>query len=204
MYHRSQENQVQFFKMESSLVACTDINGLMQTFSINNNRLDWRLFIVSSKLSLKAVLLHNVYILPSILVGHSVHNKESYGNMKILFEAIDYYKFKWQICGEIKVIALLLAQQRESKKYCCFICEWDSRDRVLHYSRKDWPDKKSLESMNVQNLPLVGKSKILFPNMHLKLGLMKNCIKAMNKEEAAFTYQKSSPDNVRQNWKKLF
>ena len=114
--------------------------------------------------------------------------------MKILLEAIDYYKFKWQICGEIKVIALLLAQQRESKKYCCFICEWDSRDRVLHYSRKDWPDKKSLETMNMQNLPLEGESKILLPNMHLKLGLMKNFVKAMNQEETAFTYEKRSPD----------
>ena len=32
--------------------------------------------------------------------------------------------------------------------------------------------------------------------MHLKLGLMKNFVKAMNQEEAAFilTYEKSSPD----------
>jgi len=33
---------------------------------------------------------------------------------------------------------------------------------------------------------------------------MKNFVKAMNQEEAAFTYEKSSPDNVRQYWKKLF
>ena len=31
-------------------------------------------------------------------------------------------------------------------------------------------------------------SKILLPFMHLKLGLIKNFVKAMNKEEAAFTY----------------
>jgi len=28
----------------------------------------------------------------------------------------------------------------------------------------------------------------LLPSMHLKLGLMKNFVKAMNQEEAAFTY----------------
>jgi hypothetical protein len=61
-----------------------------------------------SKLSLKAVLLHNGNALPSIPIGHSVHNKESYKNMKILMEAINYNKFKWQICGDLKVIALLL------------------------------------------------------------------------------------------------
>jgi len=80
----------------------TDIDGLMQTLNIGHNLLDWRIFIDSSKLSLKAVLLHNGNTLPSISVGHSVHKKESYENMKILLEAINYDKFKWQICGDLK------------------------------------------------------------------------------------------------------
>jgi len=42
--------------------------------------------------------------------------------------------------------------------------------------------------MNVENQPLVELSKILLPSMHLKLGLTKNSVKAMNQEEAAFTY----------------
>jgi hypothetical protein len=92
--HKRHEDLVQFFKMERVLVACTDIDGLMQTLDINHNPLDWRLFIDSSKLSLTAVLLHNGNNLPSIPVGHSVHNKESYENMKILTEAINYDKFK--------------------------------------------------------------------------------------------------------------
>jgi len=162
---------------------------LMQTLNINDNPLDWRLFIDLFKLSLKAVLLHNGNTLPSIPVGHSVHNEESYENMKILMEAINYDKFKWQICGDLKVIALLLGLQGFTK-YCCFICEWDSRAQSLHYSRKDWSARKSLEPgiMNVENQPLVEPSKILLPSMHLKLGLMKNLVKAMNQEEAAFTY----------------
>jgi len=56
-----------------------------------------------------------------------VHNKESYENMKILMEAINYDKFKWQICGDLKVIALLFGLQQGLTKYFCFICEWDSR-----------------------------------------------------------------------------
>ena len=94
--------------MERGLVACTDIDGLMRTLNINHNPLDWRLFIDSSKLGLKAVLLHNGNTLPSIPVGHSVYNKESYDTMKILMEVINYGKFKWQICGDLKAIALLL------------------------------------------------------------------------------------------------
>jgi len=60
----------------------------------------------------------------------------------------------------------------------------------LHYSRKYWPARKSLEPgiMNVENQPLVESSKILLPSMHLEFGMMKNCVKAMNQEEAAFTY----------------
>jgi hypothetical protein len=110
--------------------------------------------------------------------------------MKILMEAINYDKFKWQICGDVKVIALLLGLQQGFTKYCCCMCEWDSRAQPLQYSRKDWPARKPLEPvvMNVENQPLVEPSKMLLPSMHLKLGLMKNLVKAMNQEETAFTY----------------
>jgi len=60
--------------MDWGLVACTDIDGLMQILNINHDPLDWQLFTDSSKLSLKAVLFHNGITLPSIPVGHSVHN----------------------------------------------------------------------------------------------------------------------------------
>jgi len=42
--------------------------------------------------------------------------------------------------------------------------------------------------MYVENQPLVEPTKILLPSMHLKRGLIKNSVKAMNQEEAAFTY----------------
>jgi len=105
-------------------------------------------------------------------------------------EAINYDKFKWQISADLKVIDLLLGLQQGFTKYCRFICEWDSRVWSLHYSKKVWPARKSLELgiMNVENQPLVEPSKILLPSMHLKLGLMKNFVKATNQEEAAFTY----------------
>ena len=81
--------------MERGLVVSTDTDGLMQTRNINHIFLDWRLFIDSSKLSLKAVLFHYGNTLPSIPVGHSVHNKESYKNTKIPMVVINYDKFKW-------------------------------------------------------------------------------------------------------------
>jgi hypothetical protein len=81
--------------------------------------------------------------------AHAVNIKESYENVKLLLENIHYEKYKWNICGDLKVIALLLRLQLGYTKYCCFLCEWDSRDikKPLHpktaaktrfiYSRKE-------------------------------------------------------------------
>ena len=94
VYRKRHEDLVRFVKMERGHVACTDIDGLMQTLSINRSPLDWRIYIDSSKLSLKAFPVHNGNTLPSIRVGHIVQNGEPYENMKILMEAINYDKFK--------------------------------------------------------------------------------------------------------------
>jgi len=40
----------------------------------------------------------------------------------------------------------------------------------------------------MENQPLMERSKISLPSKHLKLGLKKNCVKAVYQEEAAFTY----------------
>jgi len=47
----------------------------MDALGIKRDPQEWRLFIDSSKLSLKAVLLHNGNQHPSIPVGHGVHMK---------------------------------------------------------------------------------------------------------------------------------
>ena len=183
--------------MKRGPVACTDIDGLMQTLSINHIPLDWQLFIDSSKLSLKAIFLHSGNTLPSIPLGHSVHNKESYENMKILMEAVNYDKFKLANLWWPKSDCLTTWTTRRIHKILLLHCDWDSTARSLHYSRKDWPARKSLEPgiMNVENQPLVELSKILLPAMHLKLGLTKNSVKATNQEETAFAYlRESSPD----------
>jgi hypothetical protein len=99
----------------------------MEALGHQHNILEWRLFIASSQVSLKAVLLHNGNKYPS----HAVNMKQSYENMKLPLEKIHYEKYKWNICGDLKVIALLLRLQLGNTKYCCFLCEWDSRDRKI-------------------------------------------------------------------------
>ena len=50
--------------------------------------------------------------------------------------------------------------------------------------------KKNFESRykNVKHTPLIEASKILLPPLHIKLGLVKNFVKVMNQDGAAFKY----------------
>jgi len=98
-----------------------------------------RLFIDSSKVSLKVVLLQNGNKFPSVPLAHVANMKESYESMKLLLRNTKYDEFKWKLCGELKVVALLLGMQLGYTKYCCFLCEWDSRDKKNRYVNKLWP-----------------------------------------------------------------
>jgi len=61
-----------------------------ECFKSTHDPEEWRLFVDSWKLGLKAVLLHNGNRLPSIPVAHVVHVKETYDNLKQLLNAIEY------------------------------------------------------------------------------------------------------------------
>jgi hypothetical protein len=62
--------------------------------------------------------------------------KESYENMKFILEMIQYEKYNWNICGDLKVIAVLLGLQLGYTRICCFLCAWDIRDRKQYYIKK--------------------------------------------------------------------
>lgn len=101
----------------------------------------WRLFIDSSKISLKAVLLHNGNELPSVPLAHGVHVKETYENLKNLLQQIQYAEHSCKICADLKVVRMLLGMQASYTKFYCFICKWDSRSRGKHYTQKEWPKR---------------------------------------------------------------
>ena len=83
----------------------------------------WRLFIDSSNVSLKVFLIHNGNRFLSVPLTHATNMKESYENVKLLLGKIKYDDFKWKLCGDPKVVALLLVVQLGYKKYCCYLCE---------------------------------------------------------------------------------
>jgi len=135
----------------------------------------WCLFIDSPKVSLKVVLLQNGNKFPSIPLAHAAKMKESYESMKLLLGKFKYDEFKWKLRGDLKVVALVLGMQLGYKKYCCFLCQWDSRDKKNHFVNKLWPKRTSLTpgEKNVLSPPLVLPEKIYLLLLHIKLGLLK-------------------------------
>jgi len=156
-------------------VFCYDVDGLMNALGIKHDPEEWRLFIDSSKLSLKAVFLHNANQHPSIPVGHADHMKETYENLKQLLRKLEYSNYGWHICGDLKVVSLLMGLQLGCTKYCCFVCEWDRGANTFHYLKTHWPQRNSLEvgEKNVPHPALAEWHKILLPPLHIKFGLMK-------------------------------
>jgi hypothetical protein len=94
----------------------------MQTFDVEYNVNEWRLFIDSSKRSLKAVLLHKDNYYASLRIGHPVHLKESEENLELVLTKIGYTTHDWMICGDLNVLCMLLNQQAGYTNYPCFMC----------------------------------------------------------------------------------
>jgi hypothetical protein len=61
-----------------------------------------------------------------------------------------------------------------------------------HYIQKQWPKGDSLipGKKNMLNNPLVNPEKVFLSPLHIKLGLMKNFVEAMDKNGAGFIYLK--------------
>ncbi|UYV76634.1 hypothetical protein LAZ67_14001539 [Cordylochernes scorpioides] len=116
--------------------------------------------------------------------------KETYENMKLLLKKIEYERYGWKICSDLKVVALLRGLQLGYTKFCCFLCEWDSRDRERDYIKKIWQNRKIFTPgyKSIANLPLIDSENIYLPPLHIKLGLMKNFDKAMDRNASGFAY----------------
>ena len=172
-----------------------NVEGLLKklgVFEYNPN--DWRLFIDSCKRSLKCVLLHNGSAFGSNPLGHSTTHKEKYSEIKfvgptgkifILWTQLDHlcwFKNGW--------ISTWFGLQCGYSKFPCFLCLWDSRARAQHWIKQDWPVREELVpgEKNVQAHPLVERSKIILPPLHIKLGIMKQFVKALNKDGDCFKY----------------
>ncbi|GBN98411.1 hypothetical protein AVEN_33401-1 [Araneus ventricosus] len=179
------------FSEDEGLVFCPNSNELMIELKRPCDPHKWRPFIDSPKANLKVVLLANGN-LPSVPVAYSVDMKETYENISRILDKI-CYDYNWKHCADLKVVALLTALQTGYPKYCCFVCEWDIRARDKHYIVRKWPRRGTSTpgQKNVVHDPLVPKENIYLPPLHIKLRLIKQFVKAMDKTGDEFNFLKT-------------
>ena len=136
--------------------------------------------------SLKAVLHKKGNENPCIPISHSPHPKETYDNMDVLLNAIQFNIYRWNIRRDRKVMGMLMGMHAGLTKYCRFICLWDSRATKKHFTKRDMSLRSTcVPGINsIQYVSLVDPLEIFVPPLHIILGLMKNFVKAMGKMSA--------------------
>lgn len=123
-------------------------------------------------------------------IAHSTKVKEEYKAIALVLDKIKYAQHNWLICVDLKMVNILLGQQSGYTKYPCFLCLWDSRAKTHHWIKKDWPPREALVpgQQNVINPPLVSRDRIILPPLHIKLGLMKQFVKGLDKSGNCFRF----------------
>lgn len=170
-----------YFEQAGELVYCKDIEGLMQFLEIPLEFECWRLFIDSSKQSLKGVLLHNGSEYPSLPIAYSTITQESYEIIANLLQKLQYNKYQWDICADLKIVGIISGLKGGYASYMCFLCKWNTRqtDTHCHYYVKEFPVRTEhiIDNYSVIHPPLVPSHRIILPPLHIKLGIVKNFIK---------------------------
>ena len=112
--------------------------------------------------------------------------------MALVLQKRKYCEHNWMICGDLQVIPvfILLGQQRGFTKYPCFLCLWGSRARQEHWTRKNWPTRNefTIGEKIILHKPLVNLQHVLLLPLHIKLEMMKQFVKALNKESDCFKH----------------
>ena len=139
------------FRVDGPLCYCYDITSLFEKLGEDHIASECRLFLDSSKRSLKAVLLRNGNVKPSVPKAHSVHLKESYESIEILLNAIQNNEYRWHLCEDLKVMSILMGMQGGFTKHGCFLCLWDNLATAEQYIRKDRPARVTYISGNETN-----------------------------------------------------
>ena len=172
LYRKRSTNLSTVFRVDGPLCYCCDIISLFKNLWRGPHASERLPFLDSSKRSLKAFLLHNFNVKPTVPIAHSVQLKESYESIEIILNAIQYNKCKRSLFGNLNVIGILIGMQGGFTKHCCFLCLWDSRATAEHYVRKDWPARVASipGNTNIKEVPLVDPKDVLLPPLHIKLG----------------------------------
>jgi hypothetical protein len=71
--------------------------------------------------------------------------------MKLLLENIQFEIHNWNICGDSKVTALLLALQHAYNKFCWFLCELLLTVNIITSNKSGLNEKKCVGTTQLTN-----------------------------------------------------
>jgi hypothetical protein len=81
-YRKRQSNIAKYFSMDGPVYCSDNVCRMMEELQLQHAPEQWRLFVDSSEVSLKTVLLHNGHKHPSVPLANAVHMKETYANIQ--------------------------------------------------------------------------------------------------------------------------
>ena len=86
LYRNREKDVTTYFSSQDTLIYCNDVDGRKRTIGHEHQPENWRLYIDSNKLSLKAVLLHNGNEYLFIPIAHVINIKKCYDVMQLLLD----------------------------------------------------------------------------------------------------------------------
>ncbi|XP_031637078.1 uncharacterized protein LOC116349672 [Contarinia nasturtii] len=184
-YRHRQEPFLPYYTLseDGTYTFCHDIVGLMNAIGVKYKKEKWRIFIDSSKRSLKAVLLYENSTIKPVPIFYGVGTKETDDSMEMIINSVNYNEHMWRVNCDFKVLALLTGLNKAYCKYCCPFCKWDSRWKGgNHYDKKNWPlrtERGRVGYYSIVRKPIIERSKVMIPNLHIKLGIVKSFIKTL-------------------------
>lgn len=134
------------------------------------------------------VLLHIGNKFPSVPIGYTRNTAETYETIKLLLDLINYNEHQWKVCCDLKMVGILKGLKRGFAKHQCFLCIWEGRKRELHYTNFQWSSRTTFQIGidSIDHIPLVPSPKIILPPLHIKLGMIRYFLVALDKNSAAF------------------
>ena len=98
-FRKRYQSFVTFFSEQKQFVYCHNIPGLLRQLGVASYiPTECRLFLDSSKQSLKCVILRNGNLYGGVPVGQSVHLRETYDDIKEVINLLKYHDHNWNIC----------------------------------------------------------------------------------------------------------
>lgn len=140
-YRHRQSQFMPYFTLsdDKQSAFCNNIEGLMNEMNIDRYEPEkWRIFIDSSKTSLKTVLLYENSTIKPVPILYAKNRTETYETMEWILRTVDYDRHQWRACCDLKVVTLLAGMQTGYTKYCCAFCTFDSRYKHNQYQKRDW------------------------------------------------------------------